>query len=87
MLGDFGDEGLFGVVPVGPVPEAAGAVDKTFRRFDPGQQFLLPPSLGEWPPTDHLARFVAELVDEHFDLDRSAPRSLRAVALRRMTPG
>ena len=49
---------------------AAGPVDKTFRRFDPGQQFLLPPSLDEWLPAGHLARFVAELVDEHLDLSR-----------------
>ena len=53
-----------------PAPVAAGPVDKTFRRFDPDQQFLLPPSLDEWLPADHLARFVAELVDEHLDLSR-----------------
>ncbi|MQA76653.1 MAG: IS5/IS1182 family transposase, partial [Solirubrobacterales bacterium] len=41
-----------------------------FRRFDPDQQFLLPPSLDEWLPAEHLARFVAELVDEHLDLSR-----------------
>ena len=29
---------------------------------------LLPPSLDEWLPQDHLARFVAELVDEVLDL-------------------
>jgi transposase/cytochrome c5 len=29
---------------------------------------LLPPSLNEWLPEDHLARFVAELVDEVLDL-------------------
>lgn len=45
-------------------------MDKTFRRFDPDQQFLLPPSLDEWLPAEHLARFVAELVDEHLDLSR-----------------
>jgi transposase len=45
-------------------------VDKTFRAFDPGQGFLLPPSLDEWLPADHLARFVADLVDEHLDLSR-----------------
>ncbi len=45
-------------------------VDKTFRRFDPDQVLLLPPSLDEWLPADHLARFVADLVDEHLDLSR-----------------
>jgi transposase len=43
-------------------------VGKTFRRFDPDQILLMPPSLDEWLPEDHLARFVAELVDEVLDL-------------------
>jgi transposase len=42
--------------------------EKTFRRFDPDQMLLMPPSLDEWLPQDHLARFVAELVDEVLDL-------------------
>jgi len=45
-------------------------VDKTFRPFDPEQVLLLPPSLDDWLPAEHLARFVAELVDEHLDLSR-----------------
>lgn len=45
-------------------------VDKTFRPFDPDQVLLLPPSLDDWLPAEHLARFVAELVDEHLDLSR-----------------
>lgn len=28
---------------------------------------LLPPSLDDWLPAEHLARFIAELVDEHVD--------------------
>jgi transposase len=43
-------------------------VGKTFRAFDPDQVLLLPPSLNEWLPEGHLARFVAELVDEVLDL-------------------
>ncbi len=43
-------------------------MDKTFRAFDPHQVLLLPPSLDDWLPQDHLARFVAELVDEALDL-------------------
>nr|WP_199919372.1 IS1182 family transposase [Streptomyces sp. NRRL S-1824] len=46
----------------------AAAVDKTFRAFDPHQVLLLPPSLDDWLPEDHLARFVADLVDEVLDL-------------------
>jgi len=45
-------------------------VDKTFRAFDPDQDLLLPPSLDEWLPAEHLARFIADLVDEHLDLSR-----------------
>ena len=38
--------------------------------FDPSQGLLLPPSLDDWLPAEHLARFIAELVDEHLDLSR-----------------
>jgi transposase len=41
---------------------------KRLRRFDPRQVLLLPPSLDDWFPEGHLARFVAELVDEVLDL-------------------
>lgn len=46
------------------------AVDKTFRPFNPDQDLLLPPSLDDWLPAEHLARFIADLVDEHLDLSR-----------------
>lgn len=51
-------------------PETAPtvAVKKTFRAFVPDQMLMLPPSLDEWLPEGHLARFVAELVDEALDL-------------------
>ncbi len=44
-------------------------VDKTFRRYDPHQVFLLPPSIDDWLPEGHLARFVSELVEEVLDLE------------------
>lgn len=65
-----GEDGLFEVESVEkkrPMGPAAG-VDKTFRAFDPHQVLLLPPSLDDWLPEDHLARFVADLVDEVLDL-------------------
>src|SRR5271155_3090090 len=40
-----------------------------FRRFDRATGFLLPPSLDEWLPERHLARFVVEVID---GLDLSA---------------
>ncbi|MGH9028796.1 MAG: IS1182 family transposase [Acidimicrobiales bacterium] len=42
---------------------------KTFRHYDPHQQFLVPPSLDDWLAEDHLARFVSDLVDEVLDLE------------------
>jgi len=30
---------------------------------DRDQRFLMPPSLNEWLPKDHLARFVVEMLD------------------------
>ena len=41
---------------------------RTFRPYDPTQQFLMPPSIDDWLPEDHPARFVAEAVDELLDL-------------------
>jgi len=41
----------------------------TFRPYEPDQEFLLPPSLRDWLPSDHLVLFVMDLVRE---LDLSA---------------
>jgi transposase len=40
-----------------------------FRNFDRQTGFLLPPSVDDWLPESHLARFVAEVIDG-FDLRR-----------------
>ena len=45
----------------------AGAT-KTFRSYDTHQMYLLPPSLDDWLPEDHTARFISEVVDELLDL-------------------
>ena len=71
MADDHGEERLFEVDPV--VVERmetapGGPVHKVFRHYDPNQDFLIPPSLDDWLDKDHLARFVAELVDEVLDL-------------------
>lgn len=39
-------------------------VHRRCRAFDPHHVLLLPPSLDDWLPPDHLARFVADLVDD-----------------------
>ena len=50
-------------------PARPGAVGKVFRDYQPGQVMLLPPSLDEWLPAEHLARFIDELVETHLDLE------------------
>jgi transposase len=42
---------------------------KSFRPYDLQQQLLFPPSLQDWVPEDHLARFISDVVDS---LDLSA---------------
>ncbi len=37
---------------------------KTYRDYMPEQDLLLPPSLGDWLPEDHLAYFVSDVVDQ-----------------------
>ena len=74
MADELGDGGLFEVA-LGQCADAHFGRPKppggqTFRVFDPDQGLLLPPSLDDWLPAEHLARFIAELVDEHVDLVR-----------------
>ena len=38
-------------------------MSKTYRPYEPDQMFLLPPSLVEWLPKDHLVFFVREVLD------------------------
>lgn len=54
---------------------------KTFRPYEPDQMLLLPPSLSDWVPENHLARFVSDVVDM---LDLSV--SFNAEITRRMLP-
>ncbi|WP_406419439.1 IS1182 family transposase [Streptomyces sp. NBC_01614] len=63
-------DGLFDAEPVERKQPRARptVVYKRFRAFDPHQVLLLPPSLDDWLPEDHLARFVADLVDQALDL-------------------
>jgi transposase len=44
-------------------------VSKTFRPYKPDQMLLMPASLREWLPPDHLAYFISDVVDA---LDLSA---------------
>jgi transposase len=42
---------------------------KSYRPYYPDEELLLPPSLREWMPEDHLAYFVSDVIDQ---LDLSA---------------
>ena len=42
--------------------------DKTFRPYDQHQRFLLPPSLDDWLPAGHTARFISETIKSALDL-------------------
>jgi transposase len=44
-----------------------------FIQYDRNQQYLLPPSVDEWLPEGHLARFVVEVID-HLDLSKLTRR-------------
>lgn len=44
-------------------------MSKSFRPYDVRQQLLLPPSLEDWVPEGHLARFISDVVES---LDLSA---------------
>ena len=65
------DDALFKIGDDDPelvVVKAPAGRSKVFRSYDPDQSFLMPPSLDDWLPQDHTARFVAEVVDELLDL-------------------
>jgi transposase len=46
------------------VCELFGTMAKTYRSYLPEQDLLLPPSLREWLPDDHLVYFVSDVVDQ-----------------------
>jgi len=73
MASMAGQDSLFETEPAPTPPRSSPspgevAVDKTFRAYDQDQTFLMPPSLRDWLPDDHLALFVSELVGEVLDL-------------------
>ena len=37
---------------------------KGYRSYQPEQDLLLPPSLRDWLPEDHLVYFVSDVVDQ-----------------------
>ena len=57
-----------------------------FRAFDRETGFLLPPSLDDWLPERHLARFVVEVIDG-LDLSAMVTSSIEAPARRGLVVG
>src|SRR6266849_3920897 len=59
-------------------------MNKRFRPCGLDQLFLLPPSLQDWLPEDHLARFIADVMNEldlsaiYAEYDRKDGRGLSA---------
>src|ERR1017187_7959402 len=64
------DDQLFAVAMDRPTKVAtpSSVTPKTFRHYDQSQQFLVPPSLDDWLPEEHEARFISEAVDDLLDL-------------------
>jgi len=58
-------------------------MEKTYRPYDPDQLLLLPPSLRDWLPEDHLVYFLSALVDQ---LDLAAITQLYKGELRGYPP-
>jgi len=48
-------------------------VSKTFRPYEPDQIILMPASMREWLPSDHLSYFISDVVD-HLDLSAMMER-------------
>ena len=38
-------------------------MSKTYRAYNPNQQFLMPASMRDWLPEDHLAYFIGDTID------------------------
>jgi transposase len=55
----------------------------TYKPYEPDQPFLLPPSLKEWLPQNHLAYFISDVVDE---LDLRAIEGAYSTGLRGQPP-
>ncbi|WP_425266253.1 transposase, partial [Cryobacterium luteum] len=45
-------------------------MNKRFRTFEPAAVMLVPPSLDEWLPQNHLSRFIADIVETQLDLKK-----------------
>ena len=58
-------------------------MSKTFRPYEPNQDFLMPASMRDWLPANHLAYFISDIVDQ---LDLSAIMKRYAIEERGYPP-
>lgn len=72
---------------VGDGVEAGSGVNKRFRAFEPAAVMLVPPSLDEWLPQNHLSRFIAGIAETQLDLEKFTPPTRSRRASGRMTHG
>jgi transposase len=70
MTSEPDGEKLFEVeeVPVPARTPTPAGTQKRFREYNQSQSFLLPPSLDDWLPEDHEARFISDVVENLLDL-------------------
>jgi transposase len=70
MTSEPDGEKLFEIEEVPVVPKRLTPVGATkrFREYNQSQSFLLPPSLDDWLPEDHEARFISDVVENLLDL-------------------
>src|SRR5271170_8370579 len=54
--------------PVRPPEKVPAGVHKRFGHYDQSASCLLPPSLDDWLPENHEARFISDVVEDMLDL-------------------
>ena len=59
---------------------------KRYRRYLPEQDLLLPPSLREWLPENHLVYFVSDVIDHLARIKFFLPNYCNILPLQRAVP-
>ena len=62
-------------------------MSKHFRPWKIDETHLLPPSVGDYVPTDHLSRFIVALVRESLDLSDVVGSYTSSLGSRHLIPG
>src|SRR5246500_5190910 len=62
-LSDLNATGLLGRIARSILIRCLGSAMSNFRQIDRESGFLMPPSVDEWLPERHLARFIVEVIE------------------------